>query len=459
MVAWTFLVGSLIGAWFTYNGFRPAYAPPWRAGISFFAGWLTAELAIHHLAWQVAMTLIFVWAGALDAWPGRVALAVTVLSWLGLGRLFWRARDAEAAVENALRSGLGADYQQRILPEIRAALAPRVEWDQIIAPFPIRHPEVQRTRDIVYARAGGLDLKLDVYRHRERRAGCPTLLQIHGGAWVIGSKNEQGLPLMLHLAARGWVCVSANYRLSPHATFPDHVIDIKRAIAWIREHGAAHGADPDFVVITGGSAGGHLAALTALTANDPAYQPGFESIDTSVRGCVAFYGIYDLVDRHGIWPHEGFRKLLERRVMKASVTEAPAAYEKASPVSRVHPEAPPFLVVHGDRDTVVPVEDARRFVQAFRDGAHGRIAYAEIPGAQHAFEIFPSSRALFVIHGVERFLAYLYSEYLSARAQVSTVATVAAAGVPHRRAVSATPEIITEAPAPRPPAGPYTSRA
>jgi acetyl esterase/lipase len=420
MIAWVFLLGSLIGAWFTYNGFRPAYAPPWRAGISFFAGWLTAELAIHHLVWQAALTALFVWAGALDTWPGRVALAVTIASWLGLGRLFWRAREAERAVENALRDTFGADYRQRIRPETRAALAPRVEWDQIIAPFPIRHPEVQRIRDIVYTRAGGLDLKLDVYRHREQRSGCPTLLQIHGGAWVIGSKNEQGLPLMIHLAARGWVCVSANYRLSPHATFPDHIIDIKRAIAWIRGHAATYGADPDFVVITGGSAGGHLAALTALTGNDPTYQPGFEDIDTSVRGCVAFYGVYDLVDRHGIWPHEGLRRLLERRVMKASVAEAPGAYERASPVSRLHPQAPPFLVIHGDRDTVVPVEDARRFVRAFREGAHSRIAYAEIPGAQHAFEIFPSSRALFVIHGVERFLAYLYSEYLGARAEGAT---------------------------------------
>jgi acetyl esterase/lipase len=432
MIGWAFLVGSLIGAWFTCNGFRPAYSTPWRAGFSFFAGWLTAELAVHHLAWQAAMTAFFVWAGALDTWPGRAALAITIVSWIGLGRLFWHAHDAEQAIENALESTLGADYQERILPEVRIALAPRI-WDRVFAPFPLRHPHVQRTRDLVYARAGGIDLKLDVYRHCERPTGCPTLLQIHGGAWVIGSKNEQGLPLMTHLAARGWVCVSANYRLSPHATFPDHIIDIKRALAWIREHGPEYGADPDFIVITGGSAGGHLAALTALTANDPAYQPGFEAVDTSVRGCVAFYGVYDFIDRHGIWPHGGLRKLLERRVMKASLAEARDAYESASPVSRVHPQAPPFLVIHGDRDTVVPVEDARRFVQAFREAAHARIAYAEIPGAQHAFEIFHSSRALFVIHGVERFLAYLYSEYRSAQDQKDAAATVAPDPVRHLR--------------------------
>jgi dipeptidyl aminopeptidase/acylaminoacyl peptidase len=122
--------------------------------------------------------------------------------------------------------------------------------------------------------------------------------------------------------------------------------------------------------------------------------------------------------------------------MKASLAEARAVYDSASPVSRVHPQAPPFLVVHGDRDTVVPVEDARRFVQAFRDGAHARIAYAEIPGAQHAFEIFHSSRALFVIHGVERFLAYLYSEYRSAQPAVDATVAADPVTLPHLRAGS-----------------------
>ena len=94
------------------------------------------------------------------------------------------------------------------------------------------------------------------------------LFQIHGGGWVIGSKNEQALPLMYHLARAGWVCVSVDYRLSPQATFPDHLVDCKRALAWVREHVAEYGGDPDFVVVTGGSAGGHLAALVALTPND-----------------------------------------------------------------------------------------------------------------------------------------------------------------------------------------------
>jgi len=96
-------------------------------------------------------------------------------------------------------------------------------------------------------------------------------------------------------------------------------------VAWIREHGAEHGADPDFLVVTGGSAGGHLAALVALSANDPEYQPGFEGVDTSVRGCVSFYGVYDFTDRYQLHRHDGLAKLLERRVMKAALREASQA--------------------------------------------------------------------------------------------------------------------------------------
>ena len=416
---WLFLLASLVGAWFTYNTFRPRYAPAWRAGVSFFAGWLTAELALHHIAWQFLMTVVFTWAGALRAWPGILGLVVSMISWIGLALCYRDAREAEDVIERALRDGLGDNYEEKIAPEIRARSSPQIGWKQIALPVPVRHRDVERLRNIVYTRVAGLNLKLDVYRNRVSPPRCPTLLQVHGGGWVIGSKNEQGLPLMLHLAARNWVCVSVNYRLSPHATFPDHLLDLKRAVAWIREHGHEYGADPDFMVVTGGSAGGHLAALLALTANDRAYQPGFEQVDTSVRGCVAFYGVYDFTNRHGAWHHTALHKLLERHVMKASFEEAPEAYEKASPISCIHPGAPPFLVIHGNRDTLAPVEEARRFCEEFRSRGHGKIAYAEIPGAQHAFEIFHSRRTLLVIRGVERFLAHLHGEYVRASASAS----------------------------------------
>jgi acetyl esterase/lipase len=408
MVSWLFLAVSLWGAWFAWNAYRPIYRPALLATFSFFAGWLTAELAVHHIVWQLAATLAFAWAGALLDWPGRIGFAITVVSWAALYRCQARAREAEEVMEDALSEALGADYRRDVPADLQGRLVTALDWRSLALPFRIRRPDVTRVRNVEYAQAGKTRLLLDVYHHRDRPERCPVLLQIHGGAWIVGSKDEQGQPLMQHLASRGWVCVSINYRLSPRATFPDPLIDVKRAIRWIREHGAAYGADPCFLVVTGGSAGGHLCALTALTANDPEYQPGFEQVDTSVDGCVAFYGVYDFTDRHGQYRNRGLTRLLERQVMKVPLATAPDAYEKASPMSRVSEEAPPFLVVHGDQDTLVPVDEARHFVATLRARTKALVAYAEIPGAQHAFEIFPSLRAALVVHGVERFVTYLY---------------------------------------------------
>jgi len=415
VISWLFLAAALVGAWFTVNAYRPLYAPRQAAVVSFFAGWLTTELALHHIAWQALATAVFIVLGALGAWPGRVALALTLVSWAALLRVYWGARDAEEIVEQALAAGLGPDYRAAIRPDVAERFAPRVDWRQIALPLPIRHPEVERVRNLVFARAGGRELRLDVYRRRDRSSRGPTMLYVHGGAWVVGSKNDQGLPMLVHLAARGWTCVTIDYRLSPRATFPDHLVDVKRAIAWVRAHGAEYGANPDFLVVSGGSAGAHLASLAALTPNDPEYQPGFESADTAVQGCVAFYGVYDFADRHKLQRHPGLRRLLERHVMKVRLRDHPEAFDKASPIARVHRDAPPFFVIHGDRDTLAPVGEARRFVATLREKARTPVAYAEIRGAQHAFELFPSLRATFVIHGVERFLAWLYSRWLVER--------------------------------------------
>jgi acetyl esterase/lipase len=419
IVPWLFLGAASVGAWFTLNAYRPFHRPAVLAALSFFAGWLTTELALHHLIWQAAATAGFVVFGGLAAWPGFVALGMTVVSWFFLLRCQRKAREAERVMDAALKDGLGATYAADIPEELAGPLAPTIDWRSLLVPIPVRHPEVERTRDVVYTEGAGYRVKLDVYKRRGNKARAPVLLQVHGGAWVLGSKDEQGLPLVLHLASRGWVCVSADYRLAPKATFPDPLIDLKHALRWIREHAEELGADPDFIVVTGGSAGGHLASLVALTANQPEYQPGFEAVDTSVRGCVAFYGVYDFTDRHGVWQHKGLTRLLERRVFKKSLAEGHAEFDKASPLSRVHEQAPPFLVIHGDSDTMVPVGEARNFVKELRERTRAPVAYAEIPGAQHAFEIFPSLRTAFVIHGVERFLAWLWARYRDANVPVS----------------------------------------
>jgi acetyl esterase/lipase len=412
---WLFLAVTLIGAWFTFN----AYIPQRRTGPlvipSFFAGWLTSELSAHHFAWQLAATIFFVWAGALRAWPGWVGLGITLASWIGLLVLGRTAQRAAPVVETALQEALGPGYAERILPDVAERLAAPDPPGRQLVPFLLSDPAVQVTRGIQYAPGAGRRHQLDVYAPRRCVREAPVLLQVHGGGWVIGNKREQALPLMNYLAARGWVCVAANYRLSPRATFPEHLVDLKCALRWIREHIAEFGGDPLFVAASGGSAGGHLSSLLALTAGDPEYQPGFEEVDTSLRACVPFYGIYDLTDQYRLQAQPGIDSFFGRVVLKKRFAEEPEAFRRASPMHRIHAEAPPFFVIHGSHDSLASVEEARYFAKLLRRTSKAPVAYAEIPGAQHAFEVFHSRRTTHVVRAVGRFLGYAHSQYLSQR--------------------------------------------
>jgi acetyl esterase/lipase len=414
-VPYLFLLATVVGVLFTLNALRPARRFWPLVGAGFFASWLTAELALHNIFWQGVLAALFIWAGGLQGWAGWVALGLVVVSWVGLGLILAEARRARHVVEDALREGLGTSYRTEIGKELLHLLEEPWSLRQRLMPLPIYDSRVELRKNIVYSKAGGVNLRLDVYRPRDCPGKRPTILHIHGGGWMVGSKDDQGKPLAYRLAAHGWVVVSANYRLSPRFTFPDHIIDVKNAIRWIKEHGAEFGADPDFIVITGGSAGGHLASLAALTPNDPDYQPGFEDMDTRVQACVPFYGVYDFTDRKGIWKRSLLRTMLERFIMKRKFEEDPESFERASPMSRVRPDAPPFFVVHGTRDTLVPVDEARLFVELLRGASRSPVLYAEVPGAQHAFEVFPSERTNHTLAGVEAFLCWLYSRFRNAQ--------------------------------------------
>jgi acetyl esterase/lipase len=240
---------------------------------------------------------------------------------------------------------------------------------------------------------------------------------VHGGGWVIGDKKEQALPLMYRMAARGWVCVSVNYPLSPRARWPEHIVALKTAVAWIRSSIAQYGGDPNFVAVTGGSAGGHLAALLALTPHVREFQPGFEDVDTSLQACVPHYGVYDFTAESGHKYTKDRLDSLLRRMVMAPDAVYPDDYRGASPLYRMAElepdEIPPFLVLHGSHDTLVPVIEAREFVSRLRERSANPVAYAEIQGAQHAFDIFTSIRSAHVVKGVERFLDWSYATRLN----------------------------------------------
>lgn len=402
MVSWLFLGVSLVGAAFTLSArhrlrIGPALVP-W-----FFAGWLTSELALIHLAWQAVATIIFVALGALSSWPGVLGLLVTFASWWSLVGVQRKAGEARETFAKVLAEGIGDEFAR---PAEMAPLA------RLLRPFGFKDPSVERIRDIAYGDAGKRNL-LDVYRPASRPQGCPVLFQIHGGAWTVGQKDQQGLPLMTHLSSNGWVCVAPNYRLSPRATWPDHLVDVKRALAWIREHIHEYGGDPSCVIVTGGSAGGHLASMVALTENDARYQPGFEDVDTSVAACVPFYGVYDFLDRNGVRGANSMAPFVERLVMKCSPTKDRERWEAACPVSLIHEDAPPFFVIHGTHDSLAYVEEARVFVDNLREVSKNPVLYAELDETQHAFEVFHTERSLQAVRAVAAFAEAIRSGKLA----------------------------------------------
>ena len=379
---------------------------------SFFMSWLTIELAPWWLAWQVVVGAVLVAGDGLASTQGWVGLGLLVASIVVHGLIIQRARHTTLQVSEAIG-------ELELDPDDAAPTFPR---SKVVFPWLMRRwPATTTVRNIVFAEAATkkgkpVRLRLDVTKPKDAEPGDrrPGILQIHGGGWVIGDKREQGLSLIGHLCTNGWVAINANYRLSPRVGYPEHLIDCKRAIAWWREHAEEHGGDPDFLCVTGGSAGGHLTALVGLTANDPVFQPGFEDVDTTMRAAVPFYGIYDFTNRLGTWHKDTVKRFIEPIVMQRKLADDPQAFAAYSPLDRVRADAPPFLVVHGSLDTLAPVEDAREFVRRLRETSENPVLYAEMAGAQHAFEVFPSYRTARVIEGVERFLHAVHAGHRSA---------------------------------------------
>jgi acetyl esterase/lipase len=361
---------------------RPRRSSPFR--LSYFFGF--------QLNWPVAVFVLLVASTALAIdqngtgpvfWTG---LGFAVLASAGLLVLRRRARETGPTLERALDEGLGSGWRDGVDVELAARLRRRPSLARVaVAPISFRLRGVERIANVRYGPSFRGNV-LDLYRDRSDRVARPTLVYLHPGGFRFGSKRLGARHLFYRLASRGWVCISANYRLLP-AEFPDPLIDVKKVIAWVREHGRDYGADPDAVFVAGSSAGGNLASLAALTPNEPAFQPGFEDADTSVCGAVSLYGYY-----------------------------GPTASDEqpSSPFDYLTTNAPPWFVAHGDQDPLVVVEDARCFVEQLRATSSNPVVYAELPGAQHGFDFFRSRRLETVIDAIEAFAAHVKSRQRAA---------------------------------------------
>jgi acetyl esterase/lipase len=340
---------------------------------SFVLATVASELPVLMLVLVAGPTVLAAVEGDLDSRAGKAALVLAALTVAGIVVSVVLAARAVGVLESVLRVELGPGVR------LHRGTGPGELLRVLLAPVRWRRGDVVRVKDVRYGPGPGKSNLLDVYRSRGQSQRGPVLVHFHGGGFFSGVKSREARLLLERFASRGWVCVSANYRLRP-ARFPEQVVDAKRVIAWLRTEGSTYGADPSIVLVVGGSAGGHMALMCALTGSDPRFQPGFEDLDTRIAGAVALYGYYG--------PASG-----------GSLRSSPADY--------VRPDAPPVMLVHGARDPMVPVSDARTFAATLRARSRRPVVWAELPGGLHTFDRFASIRSLGVVAGVEAFADWL----------------------------------------------------
>lgn len=400
---------SLLSAVLTANVLRPLYRHPKWIVPSFLLGWLVGEMAMHVITVQVFLVSLFVLFGTVTGFWGATAFVIFCGSWIVLAYHYFSGYKAKILMDSIViphrRNEDISNWSRHAEVDEVKLLRPFSSW---------KNERVECIKNVVYEEVDGFHLKLDIRRPRGDLGQAPVLLQIHGGAWThgYGSKNEQGVPLMVEMAAQGWISVAIDYRLSPHATFPDHIIDCKKALVWVKEHIAEYGGNPDFIVVTGGSAGGHLSSLLSLTENKPEFQPGFEEKNTSVQGCIPFYGIYDLMDSQKLQLSPGLEIVLRKSIIKETKVENPDIYKLMSPLTHIHKQAPPFLIIHGDKDSLTSLGEAQYFASQLDETSNQSVEFAEVPGAQHAFDIFSSLRSEYVLKGVAERLVQWHRDYL-----------------------------------------------
>ncbi|QEU90359.1 alpha/beta hydrolase [Streptomyces kanamyceticus] len=350
------------------RGPKPLFYVSYRLGLVFNE---MPFLVVYALAASTALAFA---EGDIETAADRVAVGAAAASAVALAVVARRGMRTARAVRLALDEALGAGTATRRRPPLARIL---------LRPVFRRRRDVRRVGNLRYGDGGRRNL-LDLYHHRARPEGGPVLIHFHGGHYDQGRKNTQSLPLLYRLAGQGWVCISANYRLRPAFSHPDHLIDAKKVIAWAREHAEEYGAHPEAAVfVSGSSAGAHMAALAALTPNEPRYQPGFEEADTSVTAAIALNGY-----------------------LGTYFDGDPAT----SPAHLARADAPPFLIAHGDLDELVETENPKALATALRSVSTSPVVYVELRGGHHAFDLFHSFRFEALIDGIEDFAAWVRAE-------------------------------------------------
>ena len=362
----------------------------------------------------------------------------------------------------------GEDWQIRLAEKLpadrrKALLAQRWSWRM---PRSLAHPRWER--DLVYhtipAKNGSADTPLLCDLWLPPKGVTPSglsILYVHGGGYFTTAKDFGTRAFFRHLASQGHVAMDINYRLGPQANLFDMLSDVQHAVAWLKHNAARFGADPNRIVLSGGSAGAHLALLTAYTSGDPQLTaPDLLGQDLCVQAVVSYYGVIDMVAAYHRMkllfttmmrrpiPEGFFERPFARRALSAaawirgvepialreymgqnqavlscgleiameqllggSPDEVPETYKLVSPLNYVHAQCPTTLFFQGAHDYLLPVSITRKLhAHLLEKGV--RSIYIELPQTEHTFDQFLpeySPPAQVALYDLDRFLAIVAS--------------------------------------------------
>lgn len=255
--------------------------------------------------------------------------------------------------------------------------------------------------NIPYGKGSGRRLFLDVLRPRERaERPMPVLVWIHGGGWRAGNK-ETGIPRLIPFAQRGYFCASASYRLSQEAVFPAQIEDCKCAIRFLRAQALRFHLDPERIGVWGPSAGGHLVALlgTAPDVFELEGSGGWPFYSSRVQAVCDWFGPTDLLqmDRAGSGMRHDAPDSPESQLIGAPIQERPDLVARLNPITYVTGNEPPFLIMHGDQDPIVPHHQSELLYEALTRAGARDVALHTVGGAGHGGPQFDAPQSLAMV--------------------------------------------------------------
>lgn len=351
-----------------------------------------------------------------------------------------------APFPGSFEQAFGTDWKNRIAPAQKKLLLP----NRFILSLPVV-PEPMLEQNIIFSRVPGSERNLFCDVWQPAPTVCPSglvFIYLHGSAFYFLDKDLGTRPFFRHLAAQGHLVMDVAYRLSPETDIMGMVNDVQRAIVWIRKNAGRYGIDPERIVLGGGSAGGHLALLTAYTRRHPRFiSQEFEGKDLSVCAVISIYGTTDLeavyyhTNQHLTtrafegkpkkpvptkipgwlkkWMGEDYHRLgMDKGLENAGALapllgghpeERPEAYAFFSPVNHVHSECPPTLLIHGEDDIMAPVQTTRLMHSRLREAKVPAILHI-LPQTDHAFDMMLpkiSPAAHNAIYDVDHFIALM----------------------------------------------------